>query len=223
MKRILPLLFILALSASCARLPKIVPDTCSAPGASMAPYTAVFPSGRWQLTHTIDAIVMGKKRSGLVGVSVLSSSDRTLQCALMTVEGFVLFAGRYNGRLTVERALPPFDRPGFAKGLIDDLIFLFFKPDGPIQKTGVLPDGASVSRFGSSDGEAIDVILRDDHAWAVQKYSLRHKLERSIEATDVASVGSGDGIAFARHLTLQRHGFMGYQLDLRLVEAVPLP
>ena len=35
--------------------------------------------------------------------------------ALMTVEGFVLFSGRYDGKLTVDRAIEPFDRPGFER------------------------------------------------------------------------------------------------------------
>jgi hypothetical protein len=228
MKRIFPLIsFILTLvlSASCARLPPIVPDRGSRPDGTIASRTDIFPSGRWQLTHAIDAAVMGEKKSGLLGVSVLSSSNRTLQCALMTVEGFVLFAGRFDGLLTVERALSPFDRPGFAKGLMDDLILLFFMPDGLMLQTGVLPDGASVSRFGSdsSGGETIDVLIRDDHAWAVHKYDSRHRLERSIEASGMTGIGSGEEVPFARRLTLKRHGLMGYQLDLRLVEAVALP
>jgi hypothetical protein len=222
MKRLFPLLFILALSASCANLPQIMPDTRCAPDAAMA-LSTVFPSGRWQLTHAMDAIVPGGKKSGLIGVSVLSSADRSIACALMSLEGFVIFSGRYDGRLTVDRALPPFNRPGFAKGLIDDLMMLFFKPDGPMQKTGMLPDGAGVYRFGASGGGTTDIILRDDHAWSVQKYSSRHQLERSVEARDRGVTGAGDGIALTQHLTLKRHGFMGYQLDLRLVDAIRLP
>jgi hypothetical protein len=222
MKRFFPLLFILALSAACARLPQIMPATRSATDAATALHT-VFPEGRWQLTHTIDAMVPGGKKSGLVGVSVLSSADRTIACALMTLEGFVIFSGRYDGRMTVDRALQPFNRPGFAKGLMDDLMMLFFKPDAPLREAGVLPDGAGVYRFEASDGGTTDVILRNDHCWSVQKYSSRHKLERSIEASDRGSMGVADGITLAKHLTLKRHGFMGYQLDLQLVEAIGLP
>jgi hypothetical protein len=222
MKRFFPLLFILVLNAACASLPQIKPDTRSATDAATTLHT-VFPVGRWQLTHTIDAMVPGGKRSGLVGVSVLSSADRTIECALMTLEGFVIFTGRYDGRLTVERALPPFNRPGFAKGLMDDLMMLFFKPDGPLLQAGVLPDGAGVYRFKASGGGTTDVILRDDYCWSVQKYSSRHKLERSIEADDGGRMGAADGLALAKHLTLKRHGFMGYQLDLRLVDASHVP
>lgn len=221
MKRIFPLFFVVALSASCASLPQIIPDTRSGP--DVAALSALFPAGRWQLTHAIDAFVPGGKKSGLVGVSVLSSADRTIECALMTLEGFVIFSGRYDGRLTVGRALPPFNRPGFAKGLIDDLMMLFFQPDGPMQQVGVLPDGAGVYRFGVFGGGTTDVILRDDHAWSIQKYSSRHKLERSIEASGGEGAGAADGMIPAQHLTLKRHGFMGYQLDLRLVDAIRLP
>lgn len=94
-----------------------------------------------------------------------------------------------------------------------------------MQQTGVLPDGASVSRFGSgsSGGETIDVIIRDDHSWAVHKYASRHRLERSIEASGMTGVGSEAELPIARRLTLKRHGLVGYQLDLRLIEAVALP
>ncbi|MFH0727451.1 MAG: hypothetical protein V2B19_14070 [Pseudomonadota bacterium] len=230
MKRIFPfilLTLISSLSSSCARLPQIVSESGSNSVVPIVPLGGIFPSGRWQLTHAIDAIVMGGEKSGLLGVSVLSSSDRTLRCALMTLEGFVLFAGRFDGRLTVERALPPFDRPGFAKGLIDDLILLFFPPEGAIQQTGKLPDGARVSRFGSSWDGTIDVIIRDDHTWSVHKYASRHRIERSIEASDIGGIGSGSGSGkgscFAGRLTLKRHGLSGYQLNLRLVDAVALP
>lgn len=94
----------------------ILPDRGSGPGGLIASRSDIFPSGRWQLTHAIDATVMGEKKSGLLGVSVLSSADRTLRCALMTIEGFVLFSGRFDGQLTVERALSPLIGPDSPRG-----------------------------------------------------------------------------------------------------------
>lgn len=223
MRRLLPLILVSALIASCSQLPKIVLDTPSALDSSISPARDIYPSGRWQLTHSIEATVPGGKKSGLIGVSVLSSADRTIECALMTVEGFVLFSGRYDGMLTVERVLPPFDRPGFAKGLMDDLMLLFFKPDVPLPTSGVLPDGSRVSRFSSPEGETTDVIIRDDHHYAICKYSPKDRLERSIEAYHTGIISPAGTISFAKSMMLKRHGLIGYQLDLRLVEAVPLP
>jgi hypothetical protein len=222
MKRILFLIIVLALFASCARLPNIVPDTDRVRDRSILSCNNLFPQGRWQLTHTIEATVPGGKKSGLVGASVISSHDRTVQCALMTVEGFVLFSGRYDGKLVVERAVAPFDRPGFAEGLMSDLMLLFLKPEAPVIKTGLI-DGMHGCRYISLKDGAIDVFVRNDQAWQAHKYSSQHKLERTIEARSRVPMASASGGFFAKNITLKRHGILGYQLDLQLVEAIPLP
>ncbi len=222
MKRILFLIIVLALFVSCARLPNIVPDTDRVRDRSILSCNNLFPQGRWQLTHTIEATVPGGKKSGLVGASVISSHDRTVQCALMTVEGLVLFSGRYDGKLVVERAVAPFDRPGFAEGLMSDLMFLFLKPEAPVIKTGVI-DGMRGCRYISPKDGAIDVFVRNDHAWQAHKYSSQHKLERTIEAHNRVPMASAGGGFFAKDITLKRHGILGYQLNLQLVEAIPLP
>jgi hypothetical protein len=224
MKKISFLITLSVLIVSCARLPDIMPDTDGMRDGTILSCNNLFPQGRWQLTHTIEAIVPGGKKSGLVGASVISSHDRSVQCALMTIEGFVLFSGRYDGKLIVERAVTPFDRPGFAEGLMNDLILLFLKPAAPLKKTGFV-DGIRVCRFISPTDGAIDVLIGKGQAWQVHKYSPRHKLERTIEARGRGwgLVDKTEGGFFAKNMTLRRHGILGYQLDLQLVEAIPLP
>ena len=220
MKRIALLLILTAFIVSCARLPVIVPDKEGIGEGANSSCQLLFPQGRWQVTHAIDAIVLGEEKKGLLGASVISSKDRTIQCALMTVEGFVLFSGRYDRELTVERAIPPFDRPGFAEGLIKDLMLLFFIPEAPMTQSG-LTDGAQVCRFMSEKDGTIDVFIDKDQAGWIHKYSPQHKLERTVNAWGRRDIS--DSISFAEHMTLKRHGWVGYQLYLRLIEAVPLP
>lgn len=226
MKRLLFLIMALLLVAGCGQLPKIVPLSDPLSDNSDFLLTKVFPTGRWQLTHTIEATVPGGvKKSALIGVSVLSSADRSVSCALMTVEGFVLFAGRYAaGTLTVERAVSPFDRQGFAKGLLDDLILLFFKPDQPLLMSGIFTDGGRVTRFHSPEGEVTDVVVSGGDRYEIHKYSSGQSLERSIEARGLVPLSeTSTSAAFAADLTLRRQGLLGYELHMRLVEALPLP
>ncbi len=205
--------------AACAQLPKIYPDSASLPPETALDCKQVFPQGRWQLYHIIEATAPGGQKSTLTGVSVLSSRDRSVQWALMTVEGFVLFSGRFDGKLTIDRAISPFDHPGFAQGLMDDLMMLFFEPQGRHLMTGRLETGNHVCRYGSPE-DLTDLVIKDDGTWAINRYASRRRLTRSIVADEITIIGNNP---FAKHLILKNYSVIGYQLELRLVEATPLP
>jgi len=211
---------LLVLSAGCARLPEILPPPLSFDGEA-DPFASVYPSGRWQLYHTIDADVPGGGIRHLAGGSVISSDAKSIERALMTLEGLVLFSGRDAGALTVERAVSPFDRSGFAHGLMADLRMLFFQPEARVLETGVLPDGSRVKRFQSDGGDTTDLLVREDGTWSIHRYA-GTKLECAIEARDVRAGEITDGAVFAQTLTLNRPGLLGYTLEMRLVEALRL-
>jgi len=100
MKRLLLIAAVLALTTACARLPEIYLPIGYDPLPSHVECREMFPQGRWQMHHAIQATVPGGGKTILTGVTVLSSQDRTIDSALMTVEGFVLFKGRYDGTLS---------------------------------------------------------------------------------------------------------------------------
>lgn len=204
---------ILACMVGCAHPPVIDPDLTDRHSVTADLCSDRFPQGRWQLYHAIEATVPGGKKTGLTGVSVLSSRERTIECALMTLEGFVLFRGRYDGSLIVDRAIAPFDRPGFAKGLMNDLMLLFFAPVSPLQQTGRLENDARICRYGDSQRK-IDIILTDDERWRLNQYSTFNRLQRTIDGSHQVPI--------APHLILKRRGWAGYTLDLRLVDAVSM-
>lgn len=218
MKRLLFLMALLVSVTGCAQLPKIQPDSDLHPVPAKYDCQGAFPHGRWQLFHIIEATVPGGQKRSLTGVSVVSSRDRSIGWALMTVEGFVLFSGRFDGTLTIDRAIAPFDRPGFAQGLLDDLMLLFFAPQAPHITTGRLENGAYVCRYGSPE-ETTDLVYGDDGAWSLRQYTSNHRLSRTVVADEMTTVADD---AFAGHLVLKMHGVAGYQLELRLVEAIPL-
>ncbi len=218
MKRLLLLMALLVSATGCAQLPKIHPDSDLHPAPARCDCQAPFPLGRWQLYHIIEARVPGGQKNTLAGVSVFSSRERSVRWALMTVEGFVLFSGRYDGILSIDRAIAPFDRPGFAQGLMDDLMLLFFVPRAPRTATGRLENGGYVCRYGSPE-RTTDIVFQDDGTWSVRQYTSSHRLSRTVMADEMTAVAD---TAFAKHLVLKNHGMPGYQLELRLVEAIPL-
>jgi hypothetical protein len=204
---------------ACARLPRIDPFPAGYhPSAAASACRDMYPHGRWQLLHSIEATLPGGSKQVLTGVSVLSSEDRSLRWALMTVEGFVIFSGRWNGALSVDRAVPPFDRPGFAEGMMADLRLLFFAPRAPLLSTGRLEQGDPVCRFGSAEN-TIDIAMPPDGSRIICQYGSNHRLARSIVADPPSPASRG---AFSRHLVLKHPGVLGYQLELKLIEAIPL-
>ena len=66
--------------------------------------------------------------STVIGVTSLAGDE--ISCALMTVEGLTLFAAVFKtgAEPEVRRAVPPFDRPGFARGLMADVRTIFVQP-----------------------------------------------------------------------------------------------
>ncbi len=215
MKTWMLILPVVALITACAQLPRI--RALPFDDASRLNCDQVFPAGRWQFHHLIKATVGGRAMGRLTGVSVVSTLTGTIECALMTMEGLVLFSARYDGRVTVTRAIAPFDRTGFAEGLVADLRLLYFKPEAPLQAHGQLADGEQVCRYNTPGGAVTDVVVKDPHHWAIHAYSANNRRLRTIEATGPLA-GSGP----ARELTIQSRGLIEYVLELKLIEAISL-
>lgn len=208
----------LAMSTACARLPEIHLPKGYAPLPSHVTCREVFPQGRWQMYHAIEAAVPGGGKTVLTGVTVLDSRKRTIESALLTVEGFLLFRGRWDGKLTVDRAIAPFDRPGMAEGLMDDLRLLFFGPRGRLCQSGQMAPGERVCRYCQADA-TIDILVRFDATRQIRQYDAHHRLRRTI---DIEAMTAVDAVPFAKKLTLKRRGLLGYQLNLTLLEAIAL-
>jgi hypothetical protein len=138
MKHILLLLSVLGLMLSCSRLPQVFPASDSADPQPGRTCRGPYPEGDWQLLHSIEATLPGGKKGFLMGLTVISSSDRTARCVIMTLEGFVVFDALYDKQITVKRAIAPFDSEVFANGLIEDINLIFFKPTGSIMTSGFL-------------------------------------------------------------------------------------
>jgi hypothetical protein len=207
---------------SCSALPTLQPLDRAARTELPQICQRLFPRGKWQFVHSIEAVMPGGQRGLVMGVTVVSSRDDSAHCVLLTIEGLVVFDARYDKQLVVNRAVAPFDKEGFAAGLISDIRLIFFLPQGPLVETGNDPNGASVCRYQNPDGRTVDIVIDTDHTWRISQYNPQQRLSRTVDAFFTKPESDGNGPGFPDRLELRAHDAAGYTLIMDLVEAVPL-
>lgn len=181
MKRILSPLLLICLAACAAgkeiRLPELIATENTREVERCEP---IFPHGRWQFVHAIDFSMQDGSSGTAVGVTSLDGNE--IACALMTVEGFTLFEAVYvNGEgLTVRRAVPPFDKPAFAEGLLEDVRVIFLAPATVNKRNGWLTDNTPVCRYTGVDGRTTDLLPARDGCWQIKTYTSKLVMDRSI-------------------------------------------
>lgn len=212
----------LLLPASCApyverRLPVLVEE--QADGRQQR-CEAIFPAGSWQLVHTLEFSSTGGFAGTLIGVTVVAAPE--ISCALVTIEGVTLFeaAGGADEEVVVERAVPPFDRPGFAAGLLADVRSMFVAPPDRGVTFGHLPDGRPVCRYPAADGRVTDIAPPVDGRWLIREYDAGANLQTVIEGHLDRQRGSA---VPASYLELDALPPADYTLKMKLIDALPLP
>lgn len=212
---LLTIFYLLTISA-CATLPPLQP-----PLTERIPELP-FPQGHWQLVHRIEARFPGNHQALMMGALELDSAGGRLNCALMTVEGLTLFSAGFNPGdpvpLTITRAVPPFDQPGFAEGLMADLRLLFLLPEAR-ETTGSLDD-VPVRRYRYRGGRTIDVIARPKGRFRIDAYDTDARLVRRARLIFSPSTIAPQHIA--TEIFLEAKDDAGYTLKLDLIDAVPL-
>jgi len=222
MRHYLLLLIVLGFTLSCGGLPRVYPAAGSADSQPGRVCRDPFPEGDWQLLHSIEATLPGGKKGFLMGLTVISSTNGTARVVIMTLEGFVIFDAVYDGQITVERAVTPFDSEVFANGLIEDINLIFFKPTGSIMTSGFLKSGAAVCRYQKPDGRMVDIISQGEHNWEIRQYLPDHRLARSVKSMSAKEPDLDDRKRISDRIELNAHGSPGYALVMDLVEAIPL-
>jgi len=222
MKHILLPLSVLGLILSCSSLPKVFPAGDSVDPKPGQTCPGPFPIGDWQLLHSIEATLPGGKTGFLMGLTVISSSNRTARCVIMTLEGFVVFDALYDKQITVKRAIAPFDSEVFANGLIEDINLIFFKPTGSIMTSGFLKSGAAVCRYQKPDGRMVDIISREKDNWEIRLYLPDYRLARTVKNMSAKEPDLADRKGISDKIELNALVSPGYALVMDLVEAIPL-
>lgn len=222
MKDIRILLCALVFIASCADLPKIRPATDPDTRAVRTGCCTVFPSGKWRFIHSIEAELPGGRQGFVLGVTVISAASQTIECVIMSIEGFVFFDACLDKKLTINRAVYPFDNKAFAEGLMQDIELIFFKPAGPLSEFGLLKNGFPLCRYHLIDGGVIDMIIPPDNSWEIRQYNKDRRLTRTVKAMAKKNTGSEDQRLIPERLVLKAYGLRTYELTMTLVEAVCL-
>jgi hypothetical protein len=218
--KIASLILLMALMpVACGHLPEIRALEDSSTASRTAACSAIFPQGQWQFVHAVEIIPpMGSKQT-VLGIIQVSSVPRTLHWVLMTIEGLVLFEADFDGAITVQRALPPLDRPGMAEGMLQDISLLFLPPKEPCIAAGDSKDGAWICRYPCTDGGCQDIVLQPDGDSKIRLYSRDNRLTRTVGPIPGKDHHAG---GLPSQVTLKAHGLMGYELRLSLIEAVSL-
>ena len=118
----------LLLLSACAQLPVLQPVDAQRQAGAAQRCQAHFSEGEWQLVHTINVRLAAGRQATLTGAVVLSPEDDAIECAVMTLDGFVVFEAVDRGRVAVRRAFGPFANENFAHGVMEDIRFLFVAP-----------------------------------------------------------------------------------------------
>jgi len=171
------LLGVLLLTAGCLPLAETAPSPVS-PDDLPACY-AVFPARPWESVHRIEAFIGEGASSSLIGVTRGNPSERTLHCLLLTPEGFTLFEAEFRDiGISVKKAVAPFDSPVFARGLMEDVTFLFLPPLARPTGWGKSPDGSRVCRWEGPDGSRIELRLSVDRHGSILRWDARGELTK---------------------------------------------
>lgn len=205
------------LLSACAHLPPMQPAATERRLPIETECRSLFPQGRWQLVHTIHASLQGGQRATFTGVVVLSTKRRSIHCVLLTLEGMVIFEAVDDGQMTVRRAFGPFDNAHLAKGVMEDIRFLFLEPEGGVLATGSFNDGAPGCRYRADQDRIVDLVQSAEGGWRMHQYDRGGNVLRNVTAD-----ATGSGVVSPR-MVLDAGGRHGYRLSMILVDAIKLP
>ena len=215
--RTFSLLILLTLLSACAHQPDIPPTSKQLAKKIQTECERIFSQKDRQLLYRIQARLPNNKKKTLLGLTQIYPRTRQLHCALMTIEGLVLFEAGYDNTLSIQRAVPPFDKEGFAKGILADICLIFFRPAAIKITAGTTAAGEKICRYELADHQLEEIILLPKNQSKIRRYHRKGKLYRSVVFQPESNPQK-----VAEQIELKAYGFFGYQLNLTLIEAKPL-
>jgi hypothetical protein len=209
---LLCLLWALIFVPACARNSKVTLIT--SPVNDFTDCVALFPECPWEAVHGIEAKLGVGGSFSLIGLTKGDPVQGNSHSALLTPEGFVLFqAERREGRLSVIRALPPFDSHEFAKGLIEDVELIFLAPRGRPSESGMASDGSFVCRWIEPFGQIKEIIRAQSDRWKISLWNDQGRLIRQVWVRKQPTEN------LASQVELRATGVNGYRLKMLLFQS----
>jgi hypothetical protein len=215
--KIFSLFILLTLLSACAHRPDLPYTSKQVTEKTQTECEKIFLQKDWQLLHRIQARLPNGKNETLLGLTQLYPKTHKLHCVLMTIEGLVLFEAGYDDTISIQRAVPPFDKEGFAEGLLADIGLIFFKPATTQMTAGITALGEKICRYELSDDQLEEIILLPKNQSEIRLYTCKGKLHRSVVFQPQNNLQKT-----AKQIELKAAGVFGYQLNLTLLEAKPL-
>lgn len=223
MKPVFVLPVVILLFVSCAGLPTLDPVNPSLTPAVSKACASHFADGKWRLVHSIEATLPNGEKRFVIGVSLIDTPEDTIDSVIMTVEGLVIFEARYDSSgIFTRRAVPPFDSPKFARGLLNDVRLVFFEPQTESVETGIDRDNRTVCRYRNQEGSVTDIMSHAGNGWEIRQYNPNTKLSRRVVADSCRQTPQDHQQTFACRMELSTYGPAPYTLYMQLLEAESL-
>jgi len=184
---------------------------------------AIFPDGKWQFVHSIEATMSGGQKGFMIGITRIQRKPVKIRCVMMTVEGFVLFDAEYDQKIVIHRGLAPFDAIDFATGVMADIRLMFIPPRGRLIESGWQENGFHVCRYQNDGISTVDIHTGPENRWGIHKYDYSRRLIRSVVAVPGVASTLPPEISRPSRLEFTAHGRYGYSLLMDLIEARQLP
>ena len=198
-------LTVLVTLTSCSQVPDLTRVPSSVGEQIVASCQQTYPTGYWTVVHRIEITLPDRGHSMMMGVT--SYGPKGIESVLMSPEGVVLFQGLYsNGRIRVERALPPMDDPGFQHQMFRDIRRLFFPPAGALPRPGRI-GGKAACRW-EAKGMVVDVIPGSPTRMRAYRGK---RLVQTVRYRGPVQNG------FARTMVLETRGMFGYSMVFTLI------
>lgn len=144
----------------------VIPGCMSYSPASRKEYPGIqktclrpFPSVRYRVVHSIRGSLPGGRSAVISGISDFTPSTGRIHAVMMSIEGLTFFEAVHDGRMSVKRALPPFDSGEFAEGMMEDIALILMKPRGDMIEAGFISGNGCLCRYGKGN-ETVEIIYR---------------------------------------------------------------
>lgn len=214
MKRIVVLATIILWAAGCSHIPRPIPVADSIAEEMFNSCNRVFIIQNTQLVHRITAYLPNGGTETFLGISQIYPAAKKNRCVLMTLEGLVLLEAEDSNKISVKRAIAPFDHPGFAAGMLADIRLLFLPPESTAKEAAVEDNGNKICRYFLLDGNVQEIVLEPRGKTSIRLYDHGKKLCRT-----VGFAADKDPLNAAKQAELKAYGLTGYRLEMALIEA----
>ncbi|MCF8110526.1 MAG: DUF3261 domain-containing protein [Desulfobacteraceae bacterium] len=179
-----------------------------------------------QLVQSLTAYLPDGDVRDAIAVMRIYPENRKIRCVIMSAQGIVLFDGEYDGRVSVSRAVSPFDEKKFANEMFADIRLALLPPPGRLLAAGSLLDGTPICRYARKNDEGYcEVRLSKDGGPEIRQYTKAKKLLKTVRlcyAPACENAASGGGVKIASRITIYHHGLFDYRLELKLLETESL-